>query len=201
MFRKVTRTTGIKPRQTIPKDKIRSLTEKKSEQLEIDFGDFFKNKKKPVKIIKPKQKPEEHFSQTITDFLRPDKINVLVEFLSLEVASAQRSRKFAKRDNLEKIIAHIEAIKKKREEIDWAQQQQKRHYQDRELTRELNDDISRYQSDISVLKKQVLTALSSIFRSSYPKNFAANNVGSVIFKKYYLSKSDISFRKYDILQE
>ncbi|MDD3244769.1 MAG: hypothetical protein PHU47_01335 [Candidatus ainarchaeum sp.] len=201
MFRKVTRKTGIKPRQTIPKDKIRSLTEKKNEQLEIDFGDFFKKKEKPVKIIKSKQKPEEHFSQTITDFLRPDKINVLVEFLSLEAVSAQRSRKFAKRDNLEKVIAHIEAIKKKREEIDWAQQQQKRHYQDRELTRELNDDISRYQSDINVLKKQVSTAISVLFRSSYPKNYAANNVESVILKKYYISKSDVSFRKYDVLQE
>lgn len=200
MFRKVSRITGLKKRQKIPKRKL-GLPEKKPEQLEIDFGDAFKKVKPKPKIIAKKLTPSENLSKTISNFLRSDKIDILNEFLKSELNLANRERKFGKRDNIKKISAHIEVIKKKREEIKWAENQQKRHYQDRDLTRELNSDISRYKSDIDILEKQIIYSMSSLFRASYPKNFAANKVESVIMNKYFLSKSKIDFKKYEILDE
>jgi len=200
MFRKVSKITGLKPKQRISKKKI-GFQEKKSEQLEIDFGDAFKKIKPKPKLVARKLNPEQNLSKTISNFLRANNIEILGEFLKSEISSATRKKKFGKRSNLEKILAHIEVIKKKKEEIDWAQRQQKRHYQDRDLNRELSDDISRYKSDINILEKQIINSMSSLFRVSYPKNFAANNVESVILREYFLSKSKMDFKKYKVLKE
>jgi hypothetical protein len=202
MFRKVSKITGLKSKQRIPKKKV-GFFEKKDEQLEIDFDDAFKKiKPKPrPKLIIKKLSPQENLSKTISNFLRANNIEILSEFLKSEISSATKERKFGKRSNLEKILAHIEVIKKKEEEIDWAQKQQKRHYQDRDLNRELNDDIFRYKSDIGILEKQIINSMSSLFRASYPKNFAANNVESVILREYFLSKNKMGYQKYTVLKE
>ncbi len=195
MLKKANRVISFKSSQRIPKNK---RTSSKSEQLEIDFGDLFKSKK----LVINKKKPAVVCSELITNYLQSyDKIDILNKFLLIEINSARKNRKLGKLKILAETIEDIRIIKEKKEQIIWAEKQQKRHFQDRELTRELNEDISRYKDDISRLEKRIAKSISLILKSSYPKNFEANNIESIILRNYHLNNNNILFKKYNIISE